>query len=439
VADQSAGVPALPAGSGPARPQRRSPWRRWWWIWALIPVGLAGIALVILAVVASRYEPLGFGSLSNSAEAFPGLPTGQGIHEVNTVGGLHEDVYIPPQRGTFSLFADVANNGTHPVTITAVRLPAGSPISLAGPVRYSYMGMGPNPDNEMPPPASRVLHSVVLQPGEQLFLGFPVHMWPCGQKDGWMSLSEFDVTMKYLSFAHTVALPWGMRDDSLIMLPNGGTPGQKDTVCAPGTTKANLPKTGPDSEGPTAVAGSIIRVDKGGDTGELRLMEMNAPDAATNLTGKVPACLQASGARPATYRMANFDLNWAGINVGQRGPAPAVRLSITGPGGQPMIAADWQGAVGGRVGCRAVLSLSLGQQGKGWQLVYGLAMRAPRHGALTSLRVTIDGNAITVPLVPACPLESDGSGDSDGSACFDGTELGGDWTAGTPYSVSVNG
>ena len=404
-----------------------------WWLWALIPVGLACVALVILAVAASRYEPLGFGNTGNSAEAFPGLPTGQGIHLVNTVGELHEDVYIPPQRGTFSLFADVTNNGTHPVTITSVRLPAGSPISLAGPVRYSYMGMGPNPDDEMPPPVSRVLHSVVLQPGEQLFLGFPVHMWPCGQKDGWMSLSEFDVTMKYLSFAHTIALPWGMRDDSLIMLPNGGTPGQKDTVCAPGTTKANLPKTRPDSEGPTAVAGSIIRVDKGGDTGELRLMEMNAPDAVTNLTGKVPACVEAGGARPATYRMVNFDLNWAGINVGQSGPAPAVRLSITGPCGQAMITAGWQGAVGGPVGCRAVLGYHLGPQGKNWQLVLGLAMRAPRHGPLTSLEVTIDGNAITVPLVPAC------SPASDGSACFDGTELGGEWTRGTPYSVSVSG
>jgi hypothetical protein len=395
--------------------------------------------VVILAVAASHYEPLGFGNTGNSAEAFPGLPAGQGIHLVNTVGGLHEDVYIPPQRGTFSLFADVTNNGTHPVTITSVRLPPGSPISLAGPVRYSTTGMGPNPENQMPPPVSRVLHSVVVQPGDELFLGFPVHMWPCGQKYGWASLSEFDVTMKYLTFTHTVAVPWGMKTDSLVMHGTGGMPGQKDTVCAPGTTKANLPKTQPDSEGPTAVAGSIIRVDKGGDTGELRLMEMNAPDAATNLTGKVPACLRAGGARPATYRMVNFDLNWAGIDVGQRGPAPAVRLSITGPGGQAMIAVDWQGAAGGRAGCRAVLSLPLGQQGEGWQLVLGLAMRAPRHGALTSLRVTIDGNAITVPLVPACPLESDGSGDSDGSACFDGIELGGDWSAGTPYSVSVSG
>jgi hypothetical protein len=439
VADQSAGAPALPAAPGPetkAGQQRHARWRRWWWLWALIPVGVAGVTLAILAVAASRYEPLGFGDLSNSAETFPGLPTGQGIHLVNTVGGLHEDVYIPPQRRTFSLFADVTNNGTHPVTITSVRLPPGSAISLAGPVRYSYMGMGPNPQNQVPPPVSRVLHSVVLQPGQDLFLGFPVHMWPCGQKYGWTSLPEFDVTMKYLSFAHTVAMPWGSHNDALVMHGSGGTPGEKDTVCAPGTTKANLPRTPPDHEGPTTVAGSIIRVDKGGDTGELRLMETNAPDAATNLSGKVPDCLQPGGARPSTYRTVNFDLNWAGVDVGTLGSAPAVRLSITGPGGQPMMAVDWQGAVGGRVGCRAVLGLPLGRQGKGWQLVYGLAMRVPRHGALTGLQVTIDGNTITVPLVPACPLESDGS---DGPACFDGIEMGGEWTAGTPYSVSVSG
>jgi hypothetical protein len=30
-----------------------------------------------------------------------GLPTGHGIHAVNDFGGLSEDIFIPPQRGTF--------------------------------------------------------------------------------------------------------------------------------------------------------------------------------------------------------------------------------------------------------------------------------------------------------------------------------------------------
>ena len=129
-----------------------------------------------------------------------------------------------------------------------------------------------------------------------------------------------------------------------------------------------------------------------------------------------------------------------GVAAREDGLGASCRETASGAGGDVTgELGEAEGAVGGRVGCRAVLSLPLGQQGKGWQLVYGLAMRAPRYGALTSLRVTIDGNAITVPLVPACPLESGGSGNSDGSACFDGIELGGDWAAGTPYSVSVSG
>jgi hypothetical protein len=410
-------------------PESRSRWRRRWWLWALLPAGLGCTALVCLAVAASRYEPLGFGSTGNSAELFPGLPAGQGIHVVNTLGNVHEDFYIPPQRGTFSLFADLTNNGSHPVTITSVRLPAGSPISLAGPVRYSYPGMGGS--NIIPPPTSRVLHDVVLQPGEELFLGFPVRTWPCAQTDIWTSISGFDVVMKYLTFTHTVVVPWGMKGDSLILREPGGAPGASDTVCAPGTTKANLPRTPQSPPGPSAVAGTIIRVSKGHDTGELRLIEMTEPDAALNLDGKVPACFQPVTARPLDFRLVNFDLNWAGIDAGVQGPAPAVRLSITGPGGQPMIADDWQSAVGGAIGCRPVLSFSLGQQNTGWQLVYGLAMRVPLRGSVDDLHVTVDGHAIAVPLVPACTPAS------DGSSCFDGTEMGGAWAAGTPYSVSI--
>jgi hypothetical protein len=91
----------------------------------LVAVVLAAVAVVvILAVAANRYQPVGYGSVSSGDEAFPGLPAGHGIRPVNDLGGFHEDMYIPPQRGTFSLFADIANNGTHPVTITAASLPA---------------------------------------------------------------------------------------------------------------------------------------------------------------------------------------------------------------------------------------------------------------------------------------------------------------------------
>jgi hypothetical protein len=35
------------------------PRRRQWLVWALLMVGLAGVALAILAVVESRYQPIG--------------------------------------------------------------------------------------------------------------------------------------------------------------------------------------------------------------------------------------------------------------------------------------------------------------------------------------------------------------------------------------------
>lgn len=48
-----------------------------------------------------------------------GLPTGHGIHAVNDFGGLSEDIFIPPRRGTFSptcmaLFLRLSRPGRRP-------------------------------------------------------------------------------------------------------------------------------------------------------------------------------------------------------------------------------------------------------------------------------------------------------------------------------------
>jgi hypothetical protein len=89
----------------------------------------------------------------------------------------------------------------------------------------------------------------------------------------------------------------------------------------------------------TAVAGTILRVADGRDIGELRITEMTAPDAGDP---PYPRCLVGrTAAQPVIY----FDLNWAGINFGSRGTAPAVRLTITGPGGTPMTAESPQAAI----------------------------------------------------------------------------------------------
>src|SRR5215469_10649011 len=208
----------LQAAESPAPARGRGRVLLWW---SLAGFGLlAASALVAVSVLAATYQPLSFGNTENTAELYPGLPAGQGIHAVNTVGGLHEDFYIPPQRGTFSLFADITNSGSYAVTIESVSLPTGGPVTLAGPVRYSTPGMGGS--IMIPPPISRVLHNVVLRPGHDLFLGFPVRTWPCTQQYGWASESSFTVKMRFAMFTRTVAMPWGSLGDSLVMHSPGG-------------------------------------------------------------------------------------------------------------------------------------------------------------------------------------------------------------------------
>jgi hypothetical protein len=70
------------------------------------------------------------------------LPAGTGIRAVNTFGFVREDIYIPPQRGAFSLFVDLANNGTRAVIIESVTVPRGGPLTMAGPAVYTRPGGG---------------------------------------------------------------------------------------------------------------------------------------------------------------------------------------------------------------------------------------------------------------------------------------------------------
>ncbi len=180
---------------------------------------------------------MSYGSTGNSAEWYPGLPPGRGIHLVNNVGGFHEDIYIPPQRGVFSLFVDVRNNGSFPVTIESLTVPTPG-LYLAGPVRYSTLGMGGS--NQIPPPTSRVLHEFVLRPGQEIFVGLPVRTWPCAETNEWSEVTSFNVKMRYLWLTRTVALPWGPLTDSLIMHAPFGRPGESGTFCLPHTV---LPKS----------------------------------------------------------------------------------------------------------------------------------------------------------------------------------------------------
>jgi hypothetical protein len=220
---------AVAGRAGSARERGRM--RRWWLVAAGV-LALVLAAAIVLVELAAHYQPLGFGGTGYSNGYFPGLPTGTGIRAVNTFGYLHEDIYIPPQRATFSLFIDLANNGGQPVTIGAVTLQKSGqgfwPLTPAGPVRYA------RPDwwGIVGRWKSRILRSVTLGPGQDIYIGVPARMWPCAQRYGWTSVPSFYVTYRYLFVTRTVALPWGMKNDQLIMLGPGGQPGQPGIVCA---------------------------------------------------------------------------------------------------------------------------------------------------------------------------------------------------------------
>lgn len=166
-----------------------------------------------------------------------------------------------------------------------------------------------------------------------------------------------------------------------------------------------------------AVAGTILRVINGQATGELRITEESSPDGPAG--PPYPACLTGHS---SDERAVNFDLNWAGI--GSEGAAPAVTITITGPTGTPLIADIPQASPPDL--CRTVRSFVLGAEGKGWQLVYVLALNEPSHSKLSYLWVTIDGHVKKISLSPVCGR----------SSCFqDDPPVG--WTQGTSYSPSL--
>ncbi len=216
------------AHPGPATAGSRHRRRR-----VLTAIAVAVAVVAVAATLAARYQPIAYGGLSNSAELFPGLPPGHGIHAVNNLGGFSQDIYLPPQRGPFSLLASLRNNGPYPITIESVSLPAGGPV-LAAPVRYSTPGMGGS--SQIPPPVSRILHDVRLGPGQTMFLGFPVRTSPCAQRRYWMRVPSFNVRVGFGPFTRTVAIPWGTGGDSLLLHAPAGHPGMPGTFCLPRTT-----------------------------------------------------------------------------------------------------------------------------------------------------------------------------------------------------------
>jgi hypothetical protein len=91
----------------------------------------------------------------------PGLPHGKGLRWVNTFAKITGDIYVPPQRNTFTVSASITNTGTHAITIESVSLPRGAgtyyPLVPAGPARYIIVRGGPGY------PPAHILRNVTLR------------------------------------------------------------------------------------------------------------------------------------------------------------------------------------------------------------------------------------------------------------------------------------
>lgn len=198
-------------------PGRRRSWRRWRWL--VLPVlGLVVTAVIVLAVMAGTYQPLVPGGVGGYL--FPGLPGGSGIRYVNTFGDSTGDLYIPPQRGAFTVLVSIRNSGSEAVTIEDVSMGNSSwPLVPAGQVRY-----------ELPSgSASRPFKDYRL--AGQAVIGIPVRTGSrCFVKNhGWVRFDSVLVTERFLFFTHRVSIPLM---HPLILHAPGGTPRTPGAVCA---------------------------------------------------------------------------------------------------------------------------------------------------------------------------------------------------------------
>ena len=218
---------ALQPVRSPGRWERFLQWRGRWLLLAIVVI-VAAVTSFLLTL-ASDYRPLAYGEDSMRNLAYPGLPAGHGIRTVNTFGGIREDHYIPPQRGTFYLFADIMNYGSRAVIIENVFMPYSSALRSAGRAVYSRPYEG-NVAIGAPQP-SHVLHDVKLGPGDEIFVAIPVRSWRCGERDSWDSVPFFHVKYRFLFFHHIAALPWGLQNDALIMHAPFGKQGQSGVFC----------------------------------------------------------------------------------------------------------------------------------------------------------------------------------------------------------------
>lgn len=219
--DDAAGQPAVPgrAGGPRGRPRRRR-------------AMAAAVLVAVLAAVAlaatwrswdTARQPITWGCCEES-------PVGSGIRGVNIFAHYREDLYVPPQRGRFVLFATIQNEGSRPVRIEKVTIgETDGMLRLAGPVRYSrgFVARRLAAVGKLP-----VLRDVVLAAGGGLSLAIALRTWPCASRSGWVIDPSFYLTVRSVLFSRTIALPWTRDGGAVIMRPSAGRrPGLAGSFC----------------------------------------------------------------------------------------------------------------------------------------------------------------------------------------------------------------
>jgi hypothetical protein len=215
----AAGQPSAPRPAG----GRGSQFRRWWVAAAALLVVIAATAAALIQRSwATAHQPITWGCCEQS-------PTGAGLRAVNTFAHYREDIYVPPQRGTFVIFTTIRNAGSRPVRIGKLTLQADGTPRLAGPVRYSHRFLQPQLAALRHLP---ILRNVTLPAGGGLFLAIPLQTSPCASKGGWRIDPSFYLTERSMLFTRTVALPWTMNGGALIMRPSAGRRPSSGSFCA---------------------------------------------------------------------------------------------------------------------------------------------------------------------------------------------------------------
>jgi hypothetical protein len=183
----------------------------------MLPTLLIAVSGVVLGTLAADYQPLGPGG--DGGASFPHLPTGTGIRWVSQYLP-QEELYVPPQRGTFALAGSIRNNGSFPVTVEAVSQPKASPLTAVGQVLY----MGPS-DRDFLQFRVHVLRDVTLGPGQMIEIGMPLRTMYCADRRAYTDAVFFLVKERFLVFTHMVGIPFIAGSAIVLNAPGAGSAG----------------------------------------------------------------------------------------------------------------------------------------------------------------------------------------------------------------------